>query len=254
MSEQALVTVAPEPDTEDLQIHLAARNTQEMSLAKQELHAWLTAKIRSCRHDFNELEEARKIAVERKWASTALRNQAANAKNRLKFYGKVLTAVNAGYTIVPNFPVDLFAIRVEKGKPVSKTYTKTSEYSGFGVKPVAPLSLPEGVGRYVDDNLRGQHIEYPEVDAKGNKLTRYYFKTTAYGDMAFPLACARPVVMNATAEAMALKVFDAIGICPNRTKREDPLIIGQVRRKRTGWQGDQIISFLIAWHLDLRTI
>jgi hypothetical protein len=61
--------------------------------------------------------------------------------------------------------------------------------------------------------------------------------------------------MNATAEAMALKVFDQIGIAnPVRNvgvqRKGDPLIIGQVLSKRVGWT-QKCVSFIIAWYLNL---
>lgn len=64
--------------------------------------------------------------------------------------------------------------------------------------------------------------------------------------------------MNATAEAMALKVFDQIGICqPTRnagiTRKGDPLIIGQILGKREGWS-QKCVSFIIAWHLNLKDL
>jgi hypothetical protein len=69
----------------------------------------------------------------------------------------------------------------------------------------------------------------------------------------FPLNVARPQIMEATAQAMVAKCFDEIGICP-QTKQADPLIIGRIATKRRGWQEPSMISFLIAWHLDLRTL
>jgi hypothetical protein len=68
----------------------------------------------------------------------------------------------------------------------------------------------------------------------------------------FPIAAAQAEVMTATQEAMALKVFDAIGICPPQRKG-DPLIIGQIMMPGTRWSR-KTVSFLIAWHLDLRTL
>jgi hypothetical protein len=257
MSDQALTTVVPEPVDEELEIHLAAKSTEEMSAAQDKLKAWLTAKIRQCRHDFGELDQACKIAIERKWGSSALKNQAAKAKLRLKFYGKVLAAVNAGYTIVPNFPVDIFAIRVDKSKPQVNNYHTDGYYKSTPSVPSVPtLALPEGDGRYVNDAPLGvpSYQTIKGQDGQSDKI-RSWFKVTDYGEVEFPISCARPVVMEATAQAMAVKVFDAIGICPQRNIRKDPLIIGQIRlHPQRKWETPPHVSFLIAWHLDLRTL
>ena len=256
MSDQALATLIPPAGDQDLEIHLAARSTEEMTQCQTKLRDWLTAKIRSCRHDFNELKQATDIAVERKWGSSTLKRHAALAKQRLVFYGKVLAAVEAGYTIVPNFPIDIFAVRVNKAAPAVRRYYEDRAWrSTVDVPDVEVKALPSGEGHYVSDEPRGrtstETIKQP--DGKSD-LIRTWFKVTSYGEVEFPVACARPVVMEATAQAMATKVFDAIGICPAKATRKDPLIIGQVHRKRQGWAGPQVVSFLIAWHLDLRTL
>jgi hypothetical protein len=70
--------------------------------------------------------------------------------------------------------------------------------------------------------------------------------------------------MDATAKAMALKVFDQIGICrpvDHQNERAfaasgagDPLIIGQILRRRGTYQGPKVVSFIIAWHLNLNDL
>ena len=61
-------------------------------------------------------------------------------------------------------------------------------------------------------------------------------------------------MMNATQEAMALRVFDQVGISPQGSVRAaDPLIIGQILGHKEGYKR-KTISFLIAWHLDLRSL
>jgi hypothetical protein len=71
--------------------------------------------------------------------------------------------------------------------------------------------------------------------------------------MEFPLAIAHPLVMDATAAAMALKIFDRIGVVNNRNQsRGDPIVLGQITRK-DGYS-TKTASFLIAWYLDPRTL
>lgn len=243
----------PEVATEELEVHLAARNTEEMHLAKTQLHDWLTAKIKMAKHEAGELSDAHDIAKKRKWGTETLKRHAELAKKRLTFYQKVMAAVDAGYTIVPNFPVDLFAIRTKRQVPIFRRYSADGAWQRPHVPTVEVKALPEAEGRYVSDIQRGHASERELKNEKGETFTRHYFDVTSYGEVEFPIACARPVIMEAAAQAMALKVFDAVGICPQRTVRTDPLIIGQVRMPKIGWQ-PKIVSFLIAWHLDLRTL
>ena len=61
--------------------------------------------------------------------------------------------------------------------------------------------------------------------------------------------------MDATAAAMAMKIFDRIGVVPQTRRkgyRGDPIVLGQITRKE-GWQ-TKTASFLIAWYLDPRTL
>jgi hypothetical protein len=256
MSETALVTVVPEKETEELEVHLAARNTEEMGLASKQLTEWLTAKIKAVKHEAAELTDAYEIAVERKWGSTILKRHSQLAAVRVIFYEKVLAAVEAGYTIVPNFPVDLFAIRVKREAPVRETIHEDSSWRSSPSPPlVKTLALPASEGRYVADVTKGDTNTEKVKSAEGKELIRKRFTVREYGEVEFPIACARPVVMEAAAQAMALNVFDAIGICPQRNVRKDPLIIGQIRlHKQRKWGEPPLVSFLIAWHLDLRTL
>jgi hypothetical protein len=80
---------------------------------------------------------------------------------------------------------------------------------------------------------------------------------TEFNEAEFPVMAAHPVVMEATARARDMNVFDQIGICPptRRRGKGDPLIIGQIIETMPKWgEPPKVISFLIAWYLDLRTI
>jgi hypothetical protein len=78
---------------------------------------------------------------------------------------------------------------------------------------------------------------------------------TGWEDIEFQLAIAHPLVMDATAAAMAMKIFDRIGVVPQTARngyRGDPIVLGQITRKE-GYS-TKTASFLIAWYLDPRTL
>lgn len=83
-------------------------------------------------------------------------------------------------------------------------------------------------------------------------VNRIIKKAVSFAELEFPLAIAHPVVMDATSHAMALKIFDRIGIVPQSLRHGDPIVLGQIIRKQ-GWQ-TKTASFLIAWYLDVRTL
>jgi hypothetical protein len=237
------------------QVHLMARNANEMALANSSIRMWLQQKIAQCDGETDELAVAAETAQRNKWQSKTLIAHCNLAKRRGDFYRKALAAVNAGFTIVPNFPVDLFAVRVKRDTP-PRNLASNSTYKWSGKRPAhdpSPETLPLGEGRYVSGSqVIGRSGDYKDKNSKGEEITRYFFNPTDFADVQFPIECARPEVMSASAAAMALRVFDGIGICP-QTRRGDPLIIGQVLGPKVGYS-QKILSFLIAWHLDLRTL
>jgi hypothetical protein len=75
----------------------------------------------------------------------------------------------------------------------------------------------------------------------------------SFAEVHFPLIAARPAVMDAAQRAMALGLFDQMGICAER--KGDPLIIGQTLLPPVnGRTPRKMASFLIAWHLNLNDL
>lgn len=233
------------------EVHLVARNPSEMESARGNLEEWLQQKLGAIDEESAELERAIESASSAPFdasVASALKSQLNRATRRRAFYWKVLAAVQAGYAIIPNFPLELFAVRVTKERP-----TKWEE--GINRKPDLPDEEPAnaaaGEGEYKSPRQFVRETKTKERDSEGNEYTRYFIQATDYMDVQFPVVAARAEVLDATAEAMALKVFDQIGICPPQRKG-DPLIVGQVRLG--GRYSEKLVSFIIAWHLDLRTL
>lgn len=114
--------------------------------------------------------------------------------------------------------------------------------------------LPAGEGRYESPTqlVSERVIKEPQADGKTVKTTTI-LTPTSFDMIEFPFAAAVPVVMTATQAAMALKLFDRIGIVPQQLRRDaDPIVLGQIILRQNG--RERVASFLIAWHLDLRTL
>jgi hypothetical protein len=236
-------------------VHLVARNPNEMALSRQCLKNWLDGKIASCRAELSELEEIRDNAIKNKWRSAGLSRQVGLATKRLTFYEKVCKAVDLGFTIVPNFPVDLFAVRVTRETPAAKA--NDSNYARPNIENENPSHAPAGEGEYVSPEQKLENWETTEKNGKGEEITRYHSCPVEFQDVEFPVACARPEIMTATAEAMSHKLFDAFGIAPQgviRKRKYDPIILGLLQMPKVGYMEPKTVSFLIAWHLDLRTL
>lgn len=222
-------------------VALTATLPSEMVGAQVELIGWCAAKIAVIATECDELRGAHERAVKMKWKAQPLYALHQRALKRLSYYEKVKAALEAGYFIVPNFPIQMFAIKTKKAKP--KYELKIGRWTEHTQEA---QELPEGTGEYRNPFplIKSKTVVTPEGEKPANWAS-------AWDEMEFPLTMAKPIIMDATDRAMALKIFDQIGIMP-ATRNEDPVIIGQVFRK-IGYQ-TKIVSFMIAWHLDTSMI
>jgi hypothetical protein len=171
---------------------------------------------------------------------------------RLDFYERMLTALEHGYQIVPSFPITAFAIRTDRKKPLhmwTTSYSKSHEQDSW------PLAA--GKGEY--KNPFPVVLQDTQEPATATKSEVCAYWASAWKDLEFPLSMSKPRIMQAVDRAMALKIFDDIGILPGyapsegtRPPKGDPLIIARLKdpRPRSSWQKPRYLSFIIAWHLD----
>lgn len=228
---------------------VVARSQAEMQLAKDRLEEWFTQKVKVETAQRDELAVMVDQAAGRGWNITGLPGQLARQKARLTFYEKCLAAVKAGYSIVPEFPIDIFAVRTSLAHP--RHQLAESKYSRPRINDEQTQRLPAGEGRYVSERQAVHNGEYQESGKDGKSVTVWTQTPAGFLDPEFPIAMANVVMMNAAQEAMALKLFDEIGICPPRTGA-DPMLIGRIGYGRS--TSRRTMSFLIGWWLDLRTL
>jgi len=249
----------PQPPASD--VHLVARNPQEMQAAQSNLTAWLKNKLTTVEAEVRDLNASITEARNNNWKFDAL----TRARNRViqleTFYFKALMAVEAGYVMIPEFPLDVFAIRVTRANVRAEDREQTSTWGWPTIDNERPDRAPAGAGEYRNPSQLVRHYEWKTKDKDGKEVT---YRTTSAAEwqdeVVFPMIAARPGVMNATAEAMTLKVFDQIGVCRpvqqtptgraiSTRGKGDPLILGQILHERAS--GLRVISFIIAWHLNL---
>ncbi|HXP49400.1 MAG TPA: hypothetical protein VN922_05575, partial [Bacteroidia bacterium] len=128
-------------------LELTATVPAEMVASQQQLIAWCEKKIVVCSEEVKELGEAAEHAKKNKWKSGPLQAQHNKAIRRVQFYEKIKGALEEGYYIVPNFPIEIFAIR--KGanrKPTGKQ--RSGSRWGLGSHRQEFQELPSGEGVY----------------------------------------------------------------------------------------------------------
>lgn len=230
-------------EVDDLQ--LTATVPEEMITAQKELLTWCEKKILSIQSEAQELGEAWAHAKKNKWSSGTLHRHHLIALKRVSYYEKLKAAVEAGYFIVPNFPITYFAVRTDKKKPVKML---TTDRWGGGDKEQLTQDQPLGIGEYKNPD--------PVIfSQKVDEEKKNFWAEDWREEIDFPMNMAKPVIMDVTSKAMALKIFDRFGVMPSLRKNDDPVIIGQIVMKtgRYSWQ-TKTISFMIAWMLDTRVL
>jgi hypothetical protein len=227
-------------------VFLAARNSREMQSSQKRLEEWLSLKLHACQKEHRELKQATDHAVKMKWNASSLRGAMNRARSRMIYYDKLLKATQAGYIIIPWMNYDAFAVRVirEEAKLLS---SGTSIYNKPSIPEQPPDIAPAGEGHYVSSQSAGVQRSGVRKNKQGEDERYWWSESLDFKDVEFPVLAAKPTLMSAASNAMALKIFDEIGIAPNRRGR-DPFVVGVIR----GHKGPQV--FLIAWYLDTRAL
>jgi hypothetical protein len=223
---------------------VVARNPTEMVTAQSRMIEWATAKIAEKQEEATELQENYEIAVKNKWRSGTLKKHAQKAVKKVEYYEKVKAALEAGFFIIPNMDLDVFAMRTTRKNP-----TKKGSNSKWQNRDQATIANKMGEGRYVDPTPSEAVEVYKEKNKEGQLVKKGYYYADEFKDVMHPFQLAKPQVLDATGRAMALKIFDDIGIVPRR-RGGDPMVIGRVIH-REGYN-DHAISFLITWFVDTR--
>lgn len=243
-SEKATLPVAATP-VAAMDFTVIATKPQEMADAQRSMIAWAAEKVEAVAAELKDAERSLDVAIASGWRLGPFERVVNNGARHLTFYEKIKAALEAGYYIVPPFPLDIFTIRTDRSIPRRKTSTYR-----WDRRLQAARLMAQGEGRYVSDEPEIYQRTIPAADSGTEKDVKEYF-AKEFRDVAFPFALAKPQIMEATAAAMALKVFDQFGCLPGQRRSADPIICGQIL-KPDRWRTP--ITFFIAWWLDTRTL
>jgi len=235
--------IDPTPDVDDPT--LVALTPADMVPAQHELLTWCDRKVAAVKAELADLEANLELATAHGWKHASVAASLNRTAKRVTYYEKLKAAVEAGYVIVPNFPIDVFAVRVQRRKQPEKIHD--SKW-GNSFDAHAEL-LPAGEGRYVDDAVTYRDESYTEtVDGKERHIRRYV--TDDYDAVDFPVRLVKPAILEATHRAMALKVFDQMGTVTNQSGR-DPIVVGRLLDPRGN---RRCVTFFVAWWLDTASL
>jgi hypothetical protein len=237
---------------------LVALSPHDLPAASAEILQWcqgqiivLSQELREARENLRETKR-RMLGSPKAWQSVVKRTVM-----RMIYYAKIKAAVRAGYLVIPSFPAEIMAVRVGDAAPRRMVGSYPSQVN----QVMADLTLPPGLGRYVDETKPHEDRSYTlpaTPQYPGEHVARYV--TRSYDEhVDFPVHLVKPIVLEATERAMSLRIFDRIGVVHGKTAsrrqiKADPIVVGQIMDGARTYPRDHVISFFIAWWFDPRTL
>lgn len=243
---------APELPPVARDVVVLARTPEEMATSQAGLLDWARQKVEAERAELREKEENLSYAKKGKYQTNAWKRQVSLAKHRVIYYEKVLAALEAGYYIVPDMPgIDTIAIRTRRVAPPQKV--TESQWGRPRVPDVKSQTLPLGEGDYVNPTPVVDRWDEVRKDRQGRDETYHLAASRAFAGIDFPFHLVKPQILRDFNHALELRIFDQIGVLPQRRKRGgDPMVIGTVLR-RVGYE-EHAVNFLLSWWIDTRDL
>lgn len=227
---------------------LVATDDAQLRTAHAQMIGWARVQVASVEAEKLAEEEALAVAKERKWSTAAFSRRIATMDKRIIFYRKIEAALLAGYVIVPNFEMTVFAIRTKARSPRGGEISSTWRGTDFVQNA---QRLPEGEGEYRNPRPQVWQREEQREKPDGKKeAVKVFWPADEFKDIEFPIALAKPALMTETAKAMARKVFDEVGVAVDRSnwsRRGDPIVLGRIVNPR---KGASSLTFFIGWYFD----
>lgn len=253
MSEETALTLTDEAEPN---LRLIAFDPAQLQLSQEQLIFWVDRKIASVRKEGAEYKQNVEIARKSKWSMARPKAAMDRSAKRLTFYMKIKDALVAGYYIVPGFPCDVFAIRTERSRPLSNTVMSSYPNNYSSVLNEQAQIRPSGQGDYKNPQQLIHRRARSYKDSAGKQVDDFVYRAVDFRELDFPFAWAKPEILEATQRAMALKIFDEIGVAPAgsiRSTKLDPMVLGIIKMPKVGYK-EKKITFLVAWFLDTETL
>ncbi len=242
--------IVPTVLDEPMDFTLIATNPEAMQTAQRQLILWAARKMQAIKEEIVETEAELCQAIEKKWNTSGWRRELLKQKNRVEFYRKIKMALEAGYYIVPPFPLDIFAIRTKKTSPKLMDGTSSNNHD----QPAQVL--PAGAGRYVDPRpfIESYSEDEKQRDGSMKAVKRYY--ASEFDKVDFPFKLAKAEIRMATDAALKAKIFDRLGVMPAQ-RAPDPVVCGEIlypHQTMHRWGTPKAVTFFVAWWLDTKTL
>jgi hypothetical protein len=250
VTEEAVPETVP---NEPKDLVVVATNATQMAVAQKNLVVWAEEKVNALIAERDEQQQNLDIAKKRKWRITPFQRLVTRLGARVEFYEKIKAALEAGYTIVPNFAeIDVFAMRTTRQRP--RVNSVTSDPLWTTQPQNQTTNRPAlGEGRFVNTEAITARRYHVKRDDKGLETKQVTLWASSFSAVDFPFRLVKPEILEQTAQAMERLCFDDVGILPHRKQRRgDPMILGRIHLKEGA--STKTVSFLITWFVDTRAL
>lgn len=220
---------------------VVAYTPSELAVAQKTVRSWCAENIRRLLMQKREADANYNQARRGHFNSKPFKAHVRRCERRIEYYLKIGRAIKLGYMIVPNFDLDLFAVRTGQRKP-RKTI---STYKWEAFEQTGQV-LPAGKGRYVDPvPVSGGYGT--KIKSNGEEQDTYW-PTSFDEEITFPVNIIKPYVIKETQLALDRKLFDQVGTAMGRRlNRSDPIVCGRILDPV---RMEKAVTFFIAWWLD----
>jgi hypothetical protein len=239
--EQETDELALPPASDDIVV--LARDPNEMAEAQKGLIELMSRRVASLKVELAEAEENLATAKRMKHRKDPWRRVVNRVKKRVIYYEKAQTALEEGFVIIPDMPLEIVAVRTDRRVPNRR------KVEVGRVPDVPSAQIPAGEGEYVGPR--------PEIDmwkdAEGHLVSR----ADTFQDVDFPFKVVKPQILQGMEAALRRKLFDEIGIVTGTMQTAyspnvDPILVGRIKQ-REGYN-ERVMTFLIAWWIDTRSL
>lgn len=232
---------------------LVALDRPQLEAAQAKMIEWAKARRDQVDVDWDVENTSLDLAMQHGWLTAPFERRLSKLARQRTFYAKILQALEAGYAIVPNFQMNVFAVRTRWKAP--RGSVRSGRYNRPETFAQGAELLEAGDGRYVNPIPDLVTDSYTEKDDKRQTVTKYQqWPGDEFNDVEFPIALAKPQLMTRVGEAMAIKLFDEIGVAVDTWDRSrsgagrgDPILLGRLLNPRTNRPS---VSFFLGWYFD----
>lgn len=232
-------------------IMVFARTPEEMARAQSALITWASNKTLQVEAELAIAKENLEAAKDAKIRTAGWQREVKKHEKSLRYYEKIHAALIEGYFIVPDFPIQILAVRTTAEVPTDQGAYR----SRHGIDNERHEELPAGEGEYKDSHPKVVKVNVSEEQKDGtqNMVTKYTAENTQLQTVDFPFRLIRPHLLKDLKKAMEHKIFDAIGVLPNARADRDPMLVGVIENRK-GKYNVKSVQFLISWWIPTASL